>query len=127
MEIGRPGIIQFQDRSSQGGILYIAEQMRDVPFRIKRVFWLSQIPEGGIRGGHAHRKCCEVIVALQGVFHVTVVKNGRSQEWTLFRSSEGLYIPKGYYVKVHSFSFEAICLVLASELYNEEDKIHDAS
>lgn len=107
------------------GNLTIAEQLRHVPFEIKRAYWVYDVPAGESRGGHAHKKLLQFVVALSGSFHVTL-DNGRERETILLNHPyQGLLIETNIWRTLDDFSSGAVCLVLASELYDEDDYIYD--
>lgn len=96
-----------------------------VPFEIKRVFYLYDVPGGAERGGHAHRVLQQLIVAASGAFEV-MLDDGQSQRTVLLdRSYYGLYVPKMIWTQVTGFCTGAICLVFASLAYDESDYIRD--
>lgn len=96
-----------------------------VPFDIKRVYYLYDVPSGSERGGHAHKELKEFLVALSGSFDV-VLKDGEEQEIvTLNKPYEGLLINPGIWRELQNFSSGSVCLVVASEVYIEEDYIRD--
>lgn len=107
------------------GNLTVVEQMRQIPFDIARVYWTYDIPGGGRRGGHAHRSCQEVVIAVSGSFDVQLY-NGR--EWETYHLNhpyQGLYIGTSIWRTLEDFSSGAVCLVLASELFDEDEYIYD--
>ena len=96
-----------------------------VPFDIKRVYYLYDVPSGSERGGHAHKELKEFLVALSGSFDV-VLKDGEEQEIVnLNKPYEGLLINPGIWRELQNFSSGSVCLVVASEVYIEEDYIRD--
>lgn len=96
-----------------------------VPFDIKRVYYLYDVPSGSERGGHAHKELKEFLVALSGSFDV-VLKDGEEQEIvTLNKPYEGLLINPGIWRELQNFSSGSVCLVVASEVYIEEDYIRN--
>lgn len=96
-----------------------------VPFDIKRVYYLYDVPSGSERGGHAHKELKEFLVALSGSFDV-VLKDGDEQEIvTLNKPYKGLLINPGIWRELQNFSSGSVCLVVASEVYIEEDYIRD--
>ena len=96
-----------------------------IPFDIKRVYYLYDVPAGAKRGGHSHIKTKEVLVALSGSFEV-VLKDGIDTEiYTLNKPFEGLIVNDGVWRELQNFSSGAVCLVIASEVFEEEDYIRD--
>jgi hypothetical protein len=99
----------------------------EVPFDIKRVFYLYDIPGGEGRGAHAHYKCHQFLIAVSGSFEV-LLNDGRTQRLVqLNRPYYGLHIPPLIWASEVNFSSGSICLVLTSELYDEKDYIRDYS
>ncbi len=96
-----------------------------VPFQIKRVYYLFDIPSTARRGGHAHRDQIELLVSLSGSFDV-ILKNGReTRTVTLNKPDKGLLINKNIWRELENFSSGAVCLVLASDVFSEPDYIRD--
>ncbi|WMW77108.1 FdtA/QdtA family cupin domain-containing protein [Flavobacterium sp. 20NA77.7] len=96
-----------------------------IPFEIKRVYYLFDVPSGAKRGGHAHKKLKQVLIAISGSFDV-VVKDGKSKQTiTLNRPDRGLLIENNRWRELENFSSGAVCLVLASEAYDEKDYIRN--
>ncbi|MBQ8701261.1 MAG: WxcM-like domain-containing protein [Prevotella sp.] len=118
-------IIELPKISDPRGNLTFAEAQSMVPFDIRRAYWLYDVPAGESRGGHAHKKLQQVLVALSGSFHVTL-DNGKERETILLnRPWQGLVIEPGMWRIIDEFSSGSVCLVLASEHYDEEDYIYD--
>jgi len=96
-----------------------------IPFEIKRVYYLYDIPTASVRGGHAHKNLHQLLVALSGSFEV-VLKDGISQKViTLNKPNFGLLIPTGIWRELQNFSSGSVCLVLASAVFDEEDYIRN--
>ena len=96
-----------------------------VPFDIKRVYYLYDVPGGAARGGHAHKDLQQVIIALSGSFDVILDDGSSRSKVFLNRSYNGLYLPNMIWRELENFSSGAVCMVLASERYDEEDYIRD--
>ena len=108
------------------GNLTVTEQMRNVPFEVKRVYWTYDVPAGERRGGHAHKECVEFIIAVSGSFTVTLDDGkGNRKDFHLNHPWQGLLVPTGIWRTLEDFSSGAVCLVLASELYDEDDYIYE--
>ena len=122
-EIGK--IISFGKAHPSASFPIQAESNTDVPFHIKRTYWTYDIPAGAARGGHAHRECLEVIIAASGSFTVTLDDGNRKQSYLLNRPDQGLLVNTGIWRTLENFSAGSVCLVLASELYEEADYIYD--
>lgn len=97
-----------------------------IPFEIKRVYYLYDVPSGSYRGGHAHRQLQQLLIAISGSFDVVLKdKNGNKQTITLNKPNKGLLIPNMVWREIEEFSSGAICLVVASETYDKADYIRD--
>ncbi len=96
-----------------------------VPFDIKRVYYLYDIPAGAERGGHSHIEQLEFLIALSGSFEVIVNDGKEEKTFMLNRPDRGLLIPTGIWRELKDFSSGAVCLVIASDVFNEEDYIRD--
>lgn len=98
-----------------------------IPFKIKRVYYLYDVPSGSVRGGHAHKEQLEFLVALSGSFNL-ILNDGKNEKVvTLKKPNEGLLIPTGIWRELEDFSSGAVCLVLASGEFDENDYIRDFS
>lgn len=94
-----------------------------IPYEIKRVYYLYDVPSDSIRGGHAHKELQQFLIAVSGSFDV-VLDDGRNKETiTLNRPFKGLYIPNGLWRELENFSAGAVCLSLVSDTYDEADYI----
>lgn len=123
--MNRPKIIELPKFLDARGNLSFAENYKQIPFEIKRTYWLYDIPGGECRGGHAYRETEEFIIALSGSFDVIIDSGMRRQLFTLSRSYYGLYVPKGMWRIMENFSTNSLALEFASTKYNEADYIHD--
>lgn len=118
-------IIQLKKIIDPRGNLTVTEEKTDVPFEIRRVYWVYDVPSGESRGGHAHKKCKEVVIALSGSFHVTLDDGQTKETYLLNHPWQGLLIDTGIWRTLDDFSSGAVCLVLASDLFEEEDYIRE--
>ena len=117
--------VELQKISDPRGNLTVAESLSNVPFEIKRAYWVYDVPGGESRGGHAHKQLWQLVIALSGSFHVTL-DNGIERETHLLNHAwQGLIIRPGTWRTLDDFSFGAVCLVLASEKYDEDDYIRE--
>jgi dTDP-4-dehydrorhamnose 3,5-epimerase-like enzyme len=107
------------------GNLTFIESNKHVPFEIKRVYYLYDVPGGAVRGGHAHRHLEQFIIAANGSFDVVLYDGKEHYRYHLNRSYLGIYVPPMTWRELDNFSSGSICLVLASEVYLEEDYIRD--
>lgn len=118
-------IIQLKKIFDPRGNLTVTEEMTDVPFEIRRVYWVYDVPSGECRGGHAHKKCRTMIVAISGSFHVTLDDGHTKETYLLNHPYQGLLIETGIWRTLDDFSSGAVCLSLASERFDEDDYIRD--
>jgi dTDP-4-dehydrorhamnose 3,5-epimerase-like enzyme len=120
-----PSIINLPKFEDPRGNLTFIEQENHIPFAIKRVYWIYDVPGGQERGGHAFKEQREFIVALSGSFDVVVGDGNEKLTFSLNRSYYGLYIPAGLWRHMQNFSTNAVVLVLSSTFFSEEDYIRD--
>lgn len=109
--------------SDRKGNLTVVENGITVPFDVKRTYYLYDVPGGESRGGHAHRDLSQLIVAASGSFTVTLDDGQVKRTFLLNRPYQGLYIVPGIWHTLDDFSSGAVCLVLASDIYTEDDYI----
>jgi dTDP-4-dehydrorhamnose 3,5-epimerase-like enzyme len=107
------------------GNLSIIEEEKHIPFKIKRTYWIYDVPGGEMRGGHAFKEQQELIVALSGSFDVLVDDGAEKQIFSLNRSYYGLFLPTGLWRQMQNFSTNSLALVLSSTNYNADDYIYD--
>lgn len=118
-------IIELPKITDPRGNLTVAEGLKNVPFDIKRAYWVYDVPGGESRGGHAHKKLRQLVIALSGSFHVTL-DNGKEREKILLNHPyQGLVIETNMWRTLDDFSSGAVCLVLASEYFDLDDYIYD--
>lgn len=121
----KPEIIQLPKITDPRGNLTFIEGLNHIPFDIKRVYWIYDVPGGETRGGHAFKEQKELIISLSGSFDV-IINNGKSiEKFSLNRSYYGLYVPSGCWRHMENFSTNALAMVLASTNYNENDYIRN--
>lgn len=118
-------IIELPSIKDRSGNITPVNNEQEIPFAIKRLFYIYDIPGGEDRGAHAHKECHQFLVAASGSFEV-LVDDGRNKRLIqLNRPYIGLHIPPGIWASEINFSSGAICLVLASHLYDENDYLRD--
>lgn len=111
--------------SSDLGYITIAEEQKNIPFDIKRVYWTYYTPQDVVRGGHAHKNLQQVIFAVSGTITFNIEdKDGNKETFVLDHPSKGLYIPNLVWRDIH-FTHSAVLLCLASEFYTEDDYFRD--
>ena len=118
-------IIDLPKILDKRGNLSIIEEIKNIPFEIKRSFWIYDVPGGETRGGHAYKETQEFIVALSGSFDVVIDDGKIKQTFSLNRSYYGLYIPNMMWRQMVNFSTNSLALVLTSTNYDKSDYIHD--
>lgn len=118
-------IIQLPKFLDARGNLSFIEEENHIPFKIKRAYWIYDVPGGEKRGGHAYKENEELIVALSGSFDVVLDDGKERNIFSLNRSYYGLYVPKGTWREMQNFSTNSLALILSSTEYNESDYIRD--
>ncbi len=118
-------IISLPKHGDPRGNLSFAENIKQLPFVIKRVYWIYDVPGGAIRGGHAYKNNEEFVIALSGSFDIVLDDGTEKQRFSLNRSYYGLYIPKGMWRQMDNFSTNSVALILSSTPYSEEDYIYN--
>lgn len=117
--------IEFPIVHDPRGNLTFVESNRHIPFDIKRVYYLYDVPGGAERGGHGHKNLHQVIIAMSGSFDVILNDGSRSHRYHLNRSYYGLYVAPMMWREIDNFSSGSVCMVLASEHYDETDYFRD--
>lgn len=125
MDCKVPQIIQLPKICDPRGNLSVIEGEANVPFNIKRTYWIYDVPGGMRRFGHAFRKQEEFIVALSGSFDVVLNDGQQEQRYHMSRSYYGLYVPAMMWRSIDNFSTNSVVFVLSSELYDPSDYIED--
>lgn len=122
-----PFMLELPRIGDRRGNLTFVQSPDHVPFDIKRIYYLYEVPAGESRGGHAHRELQQLIIAVSGSFDV-IVDNGKKREiFHLFKPYSALYLPKRHWRDLVNFSSGAVCLVASSHIYDEADYIRDHS
>lgn len=125
MDVLKPSVLEIPKISDPRGNLSFLESYHQVPFDIRRVFYLYDVPADSDRGGHAHHQARQLLIAVAGSFDV-ILDNGREQRrFTLNRPYRGLYIPAGFWRTMDNFSSGSVCLVLTDTDYDETDYIRE--
>lgn len=125
MSMDKPRIIDLPKFLDARGNLSFVEQENHVPFKIRRTYWLYDVPGGECRGGHAYKENQEFIVALSGSFDVILDDGKEKKIFTLNRSYYGLYVPKGLWREMENFSTNSLAMILSSTNYNADDYVRD--
>lgn len=125
MIINKPLIINLSKILDSRGNLSVVEELKDIPFKIKRTYWIYDVPGGEVRGGHAYKKNEEFIIALSGSFDVLLDNGIEAKTFSLNRSYYGLYVPKGLWRQMLNFSTNSLALILASTEFDLSDYIYD--
>jgi dTDP-4-dehydrorhamnose 3,5-epimerase-like enzyme len=106
-----------------GNLAFIQNDV--LPFEFKRVYYLFDVPSSAFRGGHSHIEQHEVLIALSGSFEVTVNDGTNKKSYLLNKPNVGLHLPKGIWRELENFSSGAVCLVFASDVFEESDYIRN--
>jgi hypothetical protein len=125
METAKCEIIELPKIADPRGNLTFVEGARHIPFAIKRTYWIYDVPGGEVRGGHSYKTLQELIIAVSGSFDVVVNDGSDKQVYSLNRSYYGLYVPNGIWRELENFSTNSLCMILASDIYREDDYIRD--
>ena len=118
-------IIEFPRIKERCGNITPIHGNKEIPFDIKRVFYLYDIPGGEDRGAHAHKECHQILIAASGSFEVELDDGNNKRTIFLYLFYFGLHIPPGVWAAERSFSSGSICLVLTSHVYNEDDYLRN--
>ena len=118
-------IVELPKIQDPRGNLTFLESYRHVPFRIRRTYWIYDVPGGEVRGGHAYKKLEEFIISLSGSFDVVLNDGETRKTFSLNRSYFGLYIPNMVWRQLENFSTNAVTLILASMPYEEKDYLRN--
>lgn len=114
---------KIKDPDGRGNLSVIEKDI--ITFEIKRVYYLYDVPSGAERGGHAHKNLQQFLIALSGSFDVILHDGKQEKSITLNKPNQGLLIETGIWRELKNFSSGAVCLVIASDIFSEEDYIRD--
>jgi len=118
-------VIELPRINNRAGNITPVTNDENIPFNVKRVFYIYDIPGGEDRGAHAHKTCHQFIIAASGSFEIEMNDGVNKRTITLNRPYYGLHIPPGIWAAEKGFSSGSVCLVLTSHKYNENDYIRD--
>lgn len=118
-------VIELRRHEWEQGNLSAVENGKDLPFDVKRAWYLYDVPGGESRGSHAHKQLHQFIIAVSGSFSVTLDDGRVKRTFVLNRSHQGLYVAPGIWSTLNDFSSGSVCLVLASDIYDPDDYIYD--
>lgn len=118
-------IIELPKIRDPRGNLSFVEEENHIPFKIRRAYWVYDVPGGEIRGSHAYKNLHEFVIALSGSFDVALHDGKVGKKFSLNRSYYGLYVPNLLWRTLENFSTNSLCLILASDFYNPDDYIRD--
>ena len=124
-DIHNCNVLELSKIHNPAGNITIVQNNKDLPFNVKRVYYLYDVPGGSERGGHAHKGLYQLIVAASGSFDVIIDDGKQKKIIQLNRPNFGLMVIPGIWREIVNFSSGAICFVLASEKYSEEDYIRE--
>jgi hypothetical protein len=125
MNVSSAQILNLPKIEDARGNLSYFESLNQIPFLIKRVYWIYDVPAGVERGGHAFKDQHEFIISLSGSFDVTIDDGNLKQTFSLNRSYYGLFVPAGYWRFITNFSTNSLALIASSTYYSEEDYIRN--
>lgn len=118
-------MIELSKNHREKGNLTIVQNEKEIPFDVKRCYYLYDVPGGGERGGHSHKQLKQLIIAASGSFDVRLDDGLVKRTFTLNRPYQGLLVVPGIWRDLDNFSSGSVCLVLASEVYQKEDYIRE--
>ena len=124
-DIDQCNLIDIPRLDDYRGSLSFIEGSNHIPFEIARIYYLYGVPDACKRGSHAHRKLSQLIFAMSGSFDIVLDDGQTKKRMTLSRPDQGLYVCPMIWRDLENFSKEAVCMVLASDIYDAEDYISD--
>lgn len=118
-------IITLNKHHHENGNLTVVEGFKELPFDIRRIFYIYDVPGGAERGGHSHKECASFLVAVSGSFNVEITDGVDKQVFTLNRSNMGLYVAPGIWNTLNNFSSGSVALAITSHDYDPDDYVCD--
>ena len=118
-------LIEIPSIADERGTLTFAEGEKCIPFEVRRVFWIGDVPAGMQRGGHAHWTCSEVVVAAKGAFTMLLDDGRIRSEVRMERGNVGVLVPAGVWCELRDFAPDTLLVVMASEAYDADGYVHD--
>ena len=118
-------IIQLPKFLDARGNLSFIEQLKHIPFKIERTYWIYDVPGGEARGGHAYKENIEFIIAISGSFDVIIDNGSVCEKFSLNRSYYGLLVPKGLWREITNFSTNSLAMIVSSTMFDEQDYVRD--
>tara|TARA_E500000331_G_scaffold182672_1_gene176027 strand:- start:17846 stop:18244 length:399 start_codon:yes stop_codon:yes gene_type:complete len=125
--MNKPTIINLPKIADPRGNLSFFENLHQIPFNIKRAYWIYDVPGGQERGGHAFKYQQEFVIALSGSLDIVLDDGKETCKLSLNRSYFGLYIPSGYWRHMENFSTNSVVLIVSDSHYDSNDYIRDKS
>ena len=117
--------VEIPQKSDERGTLFVMDAASSLPFSVKRIFWITDVPAGQTRGGHSHRTCHEVVFAASGSFELEIDDGRRTAVVQVQRPCKGVLIPAGVWCQLRNFAPGTVCMVAASEPYDATGYVHD--
>ena len=114
-------IINLNKKFDKRGKLVIIENNKEVPFKIKRIYYIYEVEKSKDRGGHAHRKLSQLLIAIKGTLKISIYIGKKQRKYSLSDPSKGLLIPPGIWVDKINFLNNAIALAIVDDVYKEKD------
>lgn len=118
-------LIELPKNYRDKGNITAVNSLIEIPFNVNRIYYLYDVPGGESRGGHAHKELQQVIIAASGSFDLIIDDGKNKKTFSLNRPNIGVLMPKGLWRELDNFSSGSICLVLASDIYDENDYIRN--
>lgn len=125
MNLNKIKLINLPKISDPRGNLSFFETNNQIPFKIKRVYWIYDVPGGEMRGSHAFKESNEFIISLSGSFDVVLHDGEKEMKYSMNRSYYGLYVPNMLWRRIENFSTNSLALIVSSIKYDETDYIRD--